>query len=119
MVDVWNTTEFTITDEHLKLSRRMYMSWWDCEFGAPCVNPKRPYGNSYVEGDVIEILGLENPRKDDDWADLPDDLVDRINTLHREMQTVIQIWLCTGVIQTGTFVRSDKYDYRSWKLKHG
>lgn len=116
MIDMWRTNEFTITEEHLKLSQRMYVSWDDCEFGAPAIDCKRPYGNSYVEGDMIEILDIEDPRKDE-WADLPDDILDRINNLHREMQLVLQIWLRTGVIQIGTFIR-DKDKYDSWRLKN-
>jgi hypothetical protein len=119
MVDVWNTTEFTITDEHLKLSRRMYVGYNDyCEFGAPEINPKRPYGNSSVHSDMMEILGIEDPRDPDGYDDLPEDLEARLDRLHREMQVVLQIWLCTGVIQTGVFVRTSQYDDLTWKLKH-
>jgi hypothetical protein len=122
MVDVWNTTEFTITDEHLKLSRRMYVSWDDCEYGAPAIDCKRPYGNSYVEGDMLEILDIEDPRKredydGDEWDDIPEDIERRLNDLHHEMQVVLQIWLASGMIRTGTFVKKDKYDFLSWILK--
>lgn len=122
MVDVWNTNEFTITDEHLKLSRRMYVSWDDCEYGAPAIDCKRPYGNSYVEGDMLEILGIEDPRKredydGDEWDDIPEDLSRRLRELHEEMQLVLQIWLAAGVIRTGTFVKKDKYNFLSWGLK--
>ena len=40
---------FTVTDEHLKLLRRANVDWDDCEFGAPAIDCKRPYGN----GDVL------------------------------------------------------------------
>jgi hypothetical protein len=52
-------TEFTVTEDHLKLLRRAYIGWDDCEFGAPGIDPKRPYGNSDVIGDIAEILGEE------------------------------------------------------------
>lgn len=51
-------TTFTVTDDHLKLLRRASVGWSDCEFGAPEIDPKRPYGNSNVLGDIAEILGL-------------------------------------------------------------
>lgn len=116
MVDMWRTMEFTITEEHLKLSRRMYVSWFDCEFGAPCIDPKRPYGNSYVEGDMLEILGIKDPRDPNEYEDLPEDLEQRLNDIHKEMQLVLQIWLSAGVIQAGTFIRDSQYS-NGWRLK--
>jgi hypothetical protein len=41
-----NTTRFTVSDEHLRLLRRAYVSWDETEFGAPEIDCKRPYGNS-------------------------------------------------------------------------
>jgi hypothetical protein len=40
-------SEFTVTDDHLKLLRHAYAIWGDCEFGAPVNDPKRPCGDSY------------------------------------------------------------------------
>jgi hypothetical protein len=48
-----------IDENHLKLLSKAYVRWDDCETGAPAIDPKRPYGNSNVEGDVAEILGIE------------------------------------------------------------
>jgi len=42
-----------------KLLKNFQVRWNDCEFGAPEINPKRPYGNSDVEQDMLEILGLK------------------------------------------------------------
>ncbi len=33
--------------------------WDNAEFGAPAVDPKRPYGNSDVIGDIASILRYE------------------------------------------------------------
>lgn len=41
-----------------KLLKRAYVGWEDSETGAPCINPKRPYGNSDVAEDVREILDI-------------------------------------------------------------
>src|SRR5215510_593730 len=46
---------FTVTDDHLRLLRRAYVFWDETEFGAPGINAKRPYGNSDVYGDIVEI----------------------------------------------------------------
>lgn len=50
---------FEVTDDHLILVRELYWTWDDCEFGAPAVDPKRPYGNSDVVGDIAAILRYE------------------------------------------------------------
>jgi len=36
----------------------------DCEYGAIGVNCKRPFGNSDVEGDILELIGAK-PEGDD------------------------------------------------------
>lgn len=44
------------TADHLTLLRRAWWDWYDCEYGAPAIDPKRPYGNSDVDGDLAELL---------------------------------------------------------------
>jgi hypothetical protein len=78
-----NRRDFLITDNHIKLLKRMWVNWQDCEYGAPAVDCKRPYGNSDVEDDICEILG---------WVGTPDGLNDARN-IHTEMLTVVQIAL--------------------------
>lgn len=48
-----------VSEDHLKLLQRANVRWWDAETGAPCVDPKRPYGNGDVEMDIAKILGWE------------------------------------------------------------
>lgn len=91
--------EFALTEEHLKLLRHMCVGWQDCEFGAPEINPKRPYGNSDVEFDMCEILGIEF----DDEAGLDPALMDRLSKLHGETQTALQIMLQCGAIELGIY----------------
>jgi hypothetical protein len=93
---------FTITDLHLKLAKRMYVSWDDAEFGAPCIDPKRPYGNGDVIEDIKEIIGSEC---DKDFA----------IKIHKEMETALQIFLCTQSFKAGTYRMADKYKDLSWK----
>lgn len=106
--------EFTLTEEHLKLLQRMYVGWNDSAYdGAPGVGLKRPYGNSDVEGDVIEILGWD----DSVYAngdDRPEELVERALALHRETEIALQIVLTTRSFQPGTYVRPETYDTRTW-----
>jgi hypothetical protein len=50
----------TVTEDHLALLARLTFDWDDeCEWGAVSSDPKRPFGNSNVEGDISEILGRE------------------------------------------------------------
>jgi len=108
--------EFTITDDHLKLLDRLQMdSWDDCEFGAPSVDPKRPYGNSDVLTDIAEIVGLPQRPDDDDYWDFPAEQVQHMVRLHAEMGIVLQIGVTTRQFQAGRYVRSGKYG-SDWKL---
>lgn len=46
---------------------RLSLIWLPWEYGAPGLDPRRPFGNSDVEGDVLELLGCE-PEGDDGEA---------------------------------------------------
>jgi len=109
--------QFTITKDHLKLLKHMYVSWNDCEYGAPEINPKRPYGNSSVEEDICKILGFEEVDVNYEKGYKTEDLK-KAASLHREMENVLQIGLCTGKFEEGVYVKKDRYCSRSWeKLK--
>lgn len=102
-----STIEFTVTEEHLKLLRNAWVRWDNVEFGAPGIDSKRPYGNSDVLGDIVDILGLPETATPDQirW----------MMQLHVETSTVLQIALRTGVFETGTYV-ADKYS-QDWHKK--
>lgn len=85
---------FTLTDEHIALLKNMFVDWDDCEWGAPAVDPKRPYGNSYVYGDIAEILLWPNPDDEEDCAEM--------DKVHRETLTALQI-----LIQHAEVLRGD------------
>jgi hypothetical protein len=102
--ELQSVTYFTVTDDHLKLMRRAYVSWDDCEFGAPAVDCKRPYGNSDVLADIAEILEVP----DDQWKDAdgePFHAAEALIRLHAETAVVLQIALSTGQFSTGRYVR--------------
>lgn len=51
-------SEFKIKKEHVALLQAMSWHWDECNFGAPRVNGKRPFGYSYdLEGSIRDILG--------------------------------------------------------------
>ena len=109
-----SVTEFTVTDEHLKLLRRAYVDWDDCEFGAPAIDCKRPYGNSDVIGDIGEILGYPEEHYQDEDGDRHETIEANFTQLHAETAIVLQIALATGEFRPGRYV-CDKY-HANWRL---
>lgn len=92
--------EFTVTGQHLKLLRRANVEWDDIEFGAPCIDGKRPYGNGDVIGDIAEILGRDLP-----GGDYPENVEEALTKLHAETGIALQIALTTGEFREGRYVR--------------
>lgn len=103
---------FTMTEEHVKLLRAACVDWWSMEYGAPCIEPKRPYGNSNVVSDIADILGIKWKRDEEDDY-MPIALCERLGELHKETQTALQIILTTGSFEPGDYVAGD-YD-RNWR----
>ncbi len=102
---------FTLTKDHIKLIRKMWVSWDDCEYGAPQIDPKRPYGNSDVVTDIYEIL--TGKELDDDKV-LTETVCEKYDKLHSETETALQIILSTGKFKPGNYVSSDYNN--DWKL---
>jgi len=100
---------FEVTEDHLKLLRRAYVSWWDCEFGAPCIDCKRPYGNSDVLEDMAEILEIEMFEDAYGEKHFHKGQPEYLATLHKELQTVLQIALQTGTFQAGWYRNLSDY----------
>ena len=74
------TNTFEIKVEHLQLLKRAIVSWRDWEYGAPCIDFKRPYGKGDVEGDIAQILGWEYDKENG----LTDEQSKIARTLHLE-----------------------------------
>jgi len=108
------TTEFRLTAEHLKLLRRMNVDFEDGEYGAPAVDPKRPYGNSSVAIDIGAILGWQVP--DYESEDYPA-FEERCRSIHAETVHAVQIVLrfAGAAVEPGLYRRQSKYDYQSWE----
>ena len=97
---------FTITKDHIKLLKRAEIQYnSNSEFGAPEIDPKRPYGNSYVYGDIAEILGI---KKDED-GEFPEEDIAYMGRVHVETTTVLKIAVMTGIMEIGT------YDLNKWE----
>ena len=107
--------EFNLTEQHIALLSKAITSWDDAEFGAPCIDSKRPYGNSDVYEDMVKILGL--PHKTcPHCGELLDEFdKDALYVLHKETEIALQIVLATKSFQPGSYVTGD-YS-RDWKAK--
>jgi|CXWL01.1.fsa_nt_gi hypothetical protein len=104
---------FELTRDHIKLLRNAYVSWDNCEFGAPCIDPKRPYGNSSVYPDMVRILGLKPSYNEE--GDLDSDTEAYLSDLHGELETALQIVLMTGKFTPGLYQAAD-FIGNDWKL---
>ncbi|PLR72251.1 hypothetical protein [Bacillus sp. UMB0728] len=91
---------FELKSEHLKLLQNMYVGWRDIETGAPRIDPKRPYGNSDVIQDIHFILTGSHLEEQN-----INSLEEHYMTLHREMETVLQIVLHTMSFETGKYCK--------------
>lgn len=106
--------ELIVTENHLKLLKKLYVGWDDTEFGAPCIDPKRPFGNSNVFSDMAQILGFELA----DYEKQPELYDKQCTSLlkgYHELQDCLQI-LCTNLkLETGKYALENKYDVKSWR----
>lgn len=79
---------------------KAYISLSNCETGAPEIDPKRPYGNSDVAGDVAEILGIDMPEYDTDGYD---DAVSEMLDIHYGTVQALQIILHNQTFELGVY----------------
>ena len=94
---------FTVTDNHIKLAKMAKVSWDECEFGAPGIDPKRPYGESGVLLSIAEIIGLKLFINSDEEKQMSKEQVELCQQLHCEMETVLQILLSNCHLEAGKY----------------
>lgn len=128
-----NCEFFEVKEEHIKLLKEMNVHWDDCEFGAPCIDPKRPYGNSDGVDDVARVIGYlktentvdfdkeEASQYDDvdeylDDCDWNDESYDYLMDLHKDMRVVLQIVLSSLSFSKGKYKLKEKYGYEWEKV---
>lgn len=97
------TPDFILTEQHLALLRHAYVRWEDCEYGAPAIDCKRPYGNSSVVADIAEILGVPLDPDADDYG-LTVETRERLERLHRETGIALEILLTANRAPVGRYV---------------
>ena len=97
--------KFEVTTDHLVLLKNMYVSWWSCETGAPCIDPKYPYGDYEVAFSIAKLLGWEFDKYDLYESLEGEQLRQKAMNLHVEMETVLQILL----VHAGEGIRVGMY----------
>ena len=101
--DVGDT--FELTGDHLALLRAAWWRWEQVEQGAPAIDPKRPYGNSDVATDVIEILGWPEPAEDEQP---PEATIKRALWLHAETLAALEVICHVGAAIPGTYRKVER-----------
>ena len=108
--------EFEVTEDHIKLLQNFYISYNDyCEFGAPEICPKRPYGNSDVFGDIGEALGIKP--EDEEEGYFSDEQEAEMHRLHLETQYALQILVDNLSIEPGIYVKENKWSNKGWQKR--
>ena len=94
--------EFVIHNNHLKLLKRLVIEENNdyTYLPVPGINPKRPYGNSYVLDDILEIIDYEKNPDYEEWSKTQ---LDYALALHKEMVTVLEIICNTAKVATGIY----------------
>ena len=97
---------FEVTENHIKLLKEFYIGWQGCEFGAPCVDCKRPFGNSDVYSDMAKILGIKLPDEEENWQEY-EKITENLNKGYQELQDCLQILCVNLCIEKGVYVCDD------------
>lgn len=98
---------FLVTEDHLKLLPHLWFNYNDyTEFGAPEVDPKRPYGNSDVYDDIAEILGIEGELDSWDEVSFTDGQRQYMLQVHKEITTVLNIMVRNGGVEVAEYTAS-------------
>ncbi|KKM21874.1 hypothetical protein LCGC14_1631070 [marine sediment metagenome] len=107
-----NKQYFIVTEQHIKLLGHLWIRWelTAYEHGVPCVDSKRPYGNSGILDAIIDILDLPYNEDLDGYSD---ELESSIRKLHHETLICMQILVRNASIELGEYV-ADKHD-QNWR----
>jgi hypothetical protein len=108
---------FTIKKDHLKLLKASVVAWssqWDgTMFGAACVDPRRPYGDTDVYRSMVRILEMKMPKVtklnvgtrewDIEQDEIPFDEMNELEQIHQETEIALSICMSRGKFETGIF----------------
>lgn len=104
---------FEVKPYHLKLLQRCWTSWDHCEFGAPEIDPKRPFGNSGASS-ILAVVAKETGALDQigNLVDLDEytiydvlklEKIQELNNIYKELEICLQILLNDLAIVPGRY----------------
>ena len=104
----------TVTEDHVKLVNNLKFDINATEFGAPTVDPKRPFGNSDVYADMERIL---KGRKVSSDFDVGERRKRQLDKLYVQLKDCLQILCDTLSLKPVTYERRL---YEKWhEVKNG
>ncbi len=103
---------FTITRDHIKLIRSINVGWNE-DSKRPCIDSKRPYGDSDVPRSIAEAIKLDFVEIQGEKMALTSQQEKYCWQLNKDMATVLQIVLSTGAFKTGEY-ECNEYE-TDWK----
>jgi len=113
---MFDKIRFVLTEDHLKLIRRMTVRYNDYfEFGAPEIDPKRPYGNSSVYYDIVEILDIDPKGGDGHDSEFTEEQEELMLGIHKSTAKALQVILASGSFEPGIY-ESEEYRDNSIKI---
>lgn len=111
---------FEVTKDHIKLLKRLHVDITSsCEENVlwgrtPCVDFKRPFGNSDIVDDVGSILKWKRLDKENEY--FSEEQQKQAIKIFSEMPIVVQIAI-KGNIKPGIYFLKEYYDCTSWTRK--
>lgn len=97
---------FELTEDHLNLLSEMWIDTYD---GQPILDRKRPFGNSFITGDVIEIVDYDRyefivDQKEGEFEEVDIEKARKLmKELHLAMSIVLQFGRQLGVYERGNY----------------
>jgi len=102
---------FKVTEAHIKLIKNMRFDYDEyTEFGAPRVDPKRPYGNGDVLRDMWKILGIKKDGYSSEY-EFTEIEEQTLMYLHKECTDALSILVQFLKLETGIYKRDI---YQKW-----
>ena len=114
--DFDNLKIFELKKEHLDLLKETNIEWNTCEYGAPAIDPKRPYGNSDVDEDIANIIKFPKKgnwdKEEEMWNEKTQEI---LANLHKETQIALQIILHCQTFKLGKYKKLDD-GWQEWEF---
>lgn len=109
-----------LREEHIKLLNRLYFRWENNSYeGNIASSSERPYGNSDIFDDIVEILGLYPDMNPETYDEIYEEEYDSMMKWHKEMGMALRIVLSTKSFVPGLYVSNDSTLFKHWTFACG